>query len=67
MKRVKENSLHTDKLCSGGIERHRYKKILFLTVGCINYDCDINFYEPLKQIFSNVINYNYIERIKQIG
>ncbi len=43
------------------------RKILFLTVGCINYDCDINFYEPLKQIFSNVINYNYIEKIKQIG
>jgi len=43
------------------------QKILFLTVGCINYDCNINFYEPLKQIFSNVINYNYIEKIKQIG
>ncbi|MHC4616154.1 MAG: glycosyltransferase [Planctomycetota bacterium] len=44
-----------------------HKKLLFLTVGCINYDCDINFYEPLKQVFSNVINYNYIERINQIG
>lgn len=42
-------------------------KILFLSVGCINYDCNINFYEPLKQIFSNVINYNYIQRMKQIG
>ena len=43
------------------------KKILFLTVGCINYDCNINFYEPLKQIFSNVTNYNYIGKIKNIG
>ena len=44
-----------------------HKKMLFLTVGCINYDCNINFYEPLKKIFSNVVNYNYHQRIKQIG
>jgi spore maturation protein CgeB/ubiquinone/menaquinone biosynthesis C-methylase UbiE len=42
-------------------------KILYLTVGCINYDCDINFYEPLKSLFGNVIYYNYLERIQQIG
>lgn len=45
----------------------KQRKILFLSVGCINYDCNINFCEPLKQIFSNVINYNYIQRTKQIG
>lgn len=45
----------------------RNEKILFLTVGCINYDCGINFYEPLTHIFSEVISYNYIEKINNIG
>jgi len=43
------------------------KKILILSVGCINYDCDINFYSPFKRMFSNIIHYNYVERLKQIG
>ena len=42
-------------------------KMLLLSVGCINYDCDINFYEPLKEICSNSINYNYVERLGPIG
>ncbi len=68
MERGGQGSLFIDKLCNNKIEGELWrKKILFLTVGCINYNCDINFYEPLKQIFSHVINYNYIEKIKQIG
>ncbi|MDY6790233.1 MAG: glycosyltransferase [Thermodesulfobacteriota bacterium] len=43
------------------------EKIFLLSVGCINYDCNINFYEPLKKICSNTINYNYVERLRQIG
>lgn len=42
------------------------KKVLLLSVGCINYNCDINFYEPLKKLFPDAINYNYVERLKQI-
>jgi len=42
-------------------------KILVLTVGCINYDHDINHYEPIKFLFPNTIRYNYYERIQQIG
>ena len=42
-------------------------KILYLTVGRVNYDCNINFYEPLKSLFEDVIYYNYLERIQQIG
>ena len=42
-------------------------EILYLTVGCVNYDCNINFYEPLKSLFGDVIYHNYLERIQQIG
>lgn len=42
-------------------------KILYLTVGCVNYDCNINFYEPLKLLFEDVIYYNYLDRILKIG
>jgi len=58
----------TDGSYDNGVDSNLWhKKILFLTVGCINYDCNINFYEPLKRVFPNVINYNYVEKIKQIG
>ncbi len=43
------------------------KTILFLSVGSINYDCNINFYEPLKAIFKKAINYNYMERLEILG
>jgi tetratricopeptide (TPR) repeat protein/SAM-dependent methyltransferase len=43
------------------------RRIVFLTVGCINYDCNINFYEPLKELYGDVINYNYMERMRQLG
>lgn len=43
------------------------KKILFLTTGHINYDCDINFCMPLMQIFSVVHSYNYVEKTNTIG
>jgi spore maturation protein CgeB len=39
-------------------------RILLLTVGRINYDCDINFYEPLKKIFREVIYFNYYLEIQ---
>jgi len=42
-------------------------KILLLTVGTINYNCDINFFEPLKDMGYEVIRYNYIERLNLIG
>ena len=41
--------------------------LLLLTVGTINYNNDINFYEPLKDMGINVVRYNYIERLQQIG
>ena len=43
------------------------ENLLLLTVGNINYDCGINFYEPLTHIFSDVINYNYVEKTSKIG
>lgn len=43
------------------------ERLLLLTVGCVNYDCDINFYEPLKEMCPTVIRYNYLERCQQIG
>lgn len=42
-------------------------KILLLTVGTINYNCDINFFEPLKDMKYDVIRYNYFERLNVIG
>lgn len=42
-------------------------KILLLTVGTINYNCDINFFEPLKDIGYNVLRYNYMEKLKLLG
>ena len=41
--------------------------LLLLTVGTINYNNDINFYEPLKELSSDVVRYNYIERLQEIG
>jgi spore maturation protein CgeB len=42
--------------------------ILFLSLGnLISYDCDKNFYEPLQQLFSRVINYNFYKRAAEIG
>jgi len=68
VKRKQKSNLFIDKLCNNRIEKDLWcKKILFLTVGCINYDCDINFYEPLTHIFSKVINYNYIRKLNQLG
>jgi len=42
-------------------------KILLLTVGTINYNCDINFFEPLKDMAYNVLRYNYVEKLNLIG
>ena len=42
-------------------------KILLLTVGTINYNCDVNFFEPLKDMGYDVIRYNYVERLNLIG
>ena len=42
-------------------------KILLLTVGTINYNCDINFFEPLKDLGYDLIKYNYIEKLNIIG
>jgi spore maturation protein CgeB len=41
--------------------------LLLLTVGTINYNNDINFYEPLKDMGIDVVRYNYVERMQQIG
>jgi len=43
------------------------KSLLLLTVGTINYDNDINFYEPLREFGFEVVRYNYIERLQQVG
>jgi spore maturation protein CgeB len=43
-------------------------KILLLTTGPrYDYNCDINFYAPLKSLFKDVINYDYLLRIQKIG
>ncbi len=42
-------------------------KILLLTVGTVNYNCDINFFEPLKDMGYNVLRYNYLERFEILG
>jgi len=42
-------------------------KILLLTVGTINYNCDINFFEPLKGMGYSVLRYNYLEKLNLIG
>jgi len=42
-------------------------KILLLTVGTVNYNCDINFFEPLKDMGNKVIRYNYVEKLKFLG
>jgi len=42
-------------------------KILLLTVGTVNYNCDINFFESLKDMGYNVIRYNYLEKLNLIG
>ena len=38
-------------------------KIVLLTTGIVNYDCNINFFEPLKDLGHDVINYDYLHRI----
>lgn len=43
------------------------QKILFLTAGHVNYDCYINFYKTLVQMFSTVLSYDYVEQAKTIG
>ncbi len=43
------------------------KKVLVLTVGCINYDHDINHFEPIQHIFPRTIRYNYCERSQELG
>lgn len=43
------------------------KTLLLLTVGTINYDNDINFYEPLRELGFEVVRYNYLERLHQVG
>jgi spore maturation protein CgeB len=42
-------------------------KILLLTVGTVNYNCDINFFEPLKDLGYSVLRYNYLEKLNLIG
>ncbi len=42
-------------------------KILLLTVGHVNYNCDINFFEPMKDMGQHVIRYNYLERLEKVG
>lgn len=42
-------------------------KILFLTVGIVNYDCDINFFDPLKFHFPETAYFNYIEEMETHG
>ena len=42
-------------------------KTLVLTVGCINYDHDKNHFEPIKNLFSNTLRYDYFSRTAEIG
>lgn len=42
-------------------------KILLLTVGTVNYNCDINFFEPLKDKGYTVIRFNYLKQLEIIG
>lgn len=42
-------------------------KIFLLTVGIVNYNCNINFFEPLKEMGFNVFRYNYLERLNRLG
>lgn len=42
-------------------------KIFLLTVGSVNYNCDINFFEPLKETGFNVYRYNYLEKLNRLG
>lgn len=43
------------------------KKILVLTVGCINYDHRINHFEPIQKLFPRTIGYNYYQRCQELG
>lgn len=43
------------------------RKILVLTVGCINYDHDINHFEPIQRTFPRTIRYNYYQRFQELG
>jgi len=43
------------------------QRLLFLTTGCVTYDCGINFSATFEQMFSEVINYNYVEKANSIG
>jgi spore maturation protein CgeB len=42
-------------------------KVLVLTVGCINYDHDINHFEPIQRLFPRTIRYNYYQRFQELG
>jgi len=44
-----------------------FERLLLLTIGQVNYDHDINFYEPLQALFPRVIRYNYLEHFQQVG
>ncbi len=48
-------------------DNYKDKKILVLTVGCINYDHDINQFDPIKHLFPKTLRYNYYERFNEIG
>jgi spore maturation protein CgeB len=45
----------------------KVRKTLVLTVGCINYDHDINHFEPIQLMIPRTIRYNYYERLQQLG
>ena len=42
-------------------------KILFLTPGIVNYNCDINFYEPLKKFCDSTLYFNYKKEMIKYG
>ena len=43
------------------------KKVLIATVGCINYDHDLNHTDPIMRLFPRSIRYNYYERMSDLG
>lgn len=42
-------------------------KVLVLTVGCINYDHDINHFEPIRGLFKHTLRYDYFARQVELG
>lgn len=45
----------------------RALKILFLTPGIVNYNCDINFYEPLKKFCESTQSFDYKKEEAKYG